>query len=247
METFYHLVSPEYQPPWEAWMHQSLLSASVSLSATLLEWGHKKSVSLYLGQSITGSFWCFFKECVLVGTWIFLFIKVRPNDGPCMVGGRCPGRRTTTPDSLSFRTWKVGIKLNESGRCRESGVGWGEILTPWGLTPPPLVWLQPTPHLSHKESHWSWKQVSLGQQNNRSNLSFLGKKKKNSSCTHQEMETCVNVITMAKGDLITLKHCLSLPPIHPCPRIFILSHRKTLQTCISHANGITYTTVSPSP
>lgn len=39
--------------------------------------------------------------------------------------------------------------------------------------------------------------------------------KKNSSCTHQEMETCINVITMAKGELIILKHSLSLPPIPP--------------------------------
>ena len=53
---------------------------------------------------------------------------------------------------------------------------------------------------------------------------------KNSSCIHQEMEACINSDTWQRvGGLFsnTLSHC---PPLG----IFILSHRQTLQTCISH-------------
>ena len=81
------------------------------------------------------------------------------------------------------------------------GWGWGEILTSSGMTPLPQSdynqpLLPPTKKAIDPE-----KQVYLREQNNRSKLSFFwgGGKEKDSSCTHQEMETCVNVITHGKG------------------------------------------------
>lgn len=68
---------------------------------------------------------------------------------------------------------------------------------------------------------------------------------------HQEMETCINVITMAKSELIILKHSLSLPPTHPLPRdIYFIPQTNTANmdfTRRNGVNGVTYKTVSPSP